>query len=243
MSAAPPPRRWLITGASRGLGRQLALQAADQGDEVLALARDALALQALARQATPGRIQALPLDLASASGLGTAAAEAVARAGGVDVLVNNAGIGAYKPLSEHTEAELLQVLQVNLGAVMQLCHALLPALLASAAAGRRPHIVNIGSDLGRRPLANMAAYVATKHGLTGFSHSLLRELKGQGVKVSLVNPGIIDTDFGGGREGSRDEAWSLRPAALAALVLQLVQQPGSLVVDELSVHPLGQGDF
>jgi 3-oxoacyl-[acyl-carrier protein] reductase len=126
---------------------------------------------------------------------------------------------------------------------MQICHALLPALRASAEAGRRPHIVNIGSDLGRRPLANMAAYVASKHGLTGFSHSLLRELKGEGIKVSLVNPGIIDTDFGGGQEGSRDEAWSLRPAALATLVLQLVNQPGSMLVDEVSVHPLGQGDF
>jgi short-subunit dehydrogenase len=89
----------------------------------------------------------------------------------------------------------------------------------------------------------MAAYVASKHGLTGFSHSLLRELKSEGIKVSLVNPGIIDTDFGGAREGSKDEAWSLRPATLATLVMQLVDQPGSVVVDELSVHPLGQGDF
>ena len=236
-------RRWLITGASRGLGRQLALQAAAQGDEVLALARDSAALHALANAAPPGRITPLPLDLARADGLGAAVAAAVASAGGVDVLVNNAGIGTYKPLAEHSEGELLQVLQVNLGAVMQICHALLPALLTSAAAGRRPHIVNIGSDLGRRPMANMAAYVATKYGLTGFSHSLLRELKGAGIKVSLVNPGIIDTDFGGGREGSREEAWSLRPAELAALVLQLVQQPGSMVVDELTVHPLGQGEF
>jgi short-subunit dehydrogenase len=174
-------------------------------------------------------------------------AAAVAAAGGVDVLVNNAGIGRYAPLAEHSEAELLQTVQVNLAAPMQLCLALLPALRDSARAGRRPHIVNIGSDLARRPLAHMAAYVATKHALAGFSHSLLRELKGEGIKVSLVNPGIIDTAFGGATEGSKptagDQDWALHPAALAALVLQLVAQPGNVVVDELTVHPLGQGDF
>jgi short-subunit dehydrogenase len=88
----------------------------------------------------------------------------------------------------------------------------------------------------------MTAYVASKHGLTGFSHSLLREVKGAGIKVSLINPGIIDTDFGGGTEGTRDQAGSLQPADLARLILQVIEQPGSTLVDELSVHPLGQ-DF
>ena len=240
-------RTWLITGASRGLGRHLALQAAARGDTVLALARDAQALQALAAAAPAGLVQPLVIDLARGPGLGAAVAAAVQAAGGIDVLVNNAGIGAYKPLGENSEAELLQTLQVNLAAPMQMCLALLPALRDSARAGRRPHIVHIGSDLGRRPLANMAIYVATKHGLTGFSHSLLRELKGEGIKVSLVNPGIIDTAFGGATQGSKDtageQAWSLHPATLATLVLQIVDQPGSTVIDELSVHPLGQGEF
>jgi short-subunit dehydrogenase len=88
----------------------------------------------------------------------------------------------------------------------------------------------------------MAVYAASKHGLAGFSHSLLREVKGAGIKVSLINPGIIDTDFGGAAEGSRDASWSLRPAQLADLIVQVIEQPGSTLVDELTVHPLGQ-DF
>jgi short-subunit dehydrogenase len=88
----------------------------------------------------------------------------------------------------------------------------------------------------------MAPYVAAKHGLAGFSHSLLREVRASGIKVSLINPGIIDTDFGGGTEGSRDPAASLRPEELARLIIQVIDQPGSTLVDELSVHPLGQ-DF
>lgn len=229
---------WIVTGASRGLGRHLALGLAGRGHRVLACARDESRLRALA-QAGEGRIRAVTLDLSDARQIAVRLRAAMAGERDLAGVINNAGIGHYKPFLEHDEAELLQVLQVNLGAVMQVCHAVLPRLLQQG----RGHIVNIGSDLGRRPLANMAAYVASKHGLAGFTHSLLREVKAQGVRVTLVNPGLIDTDFNGGSEGGSDGYRSLRPAALAALILQLVEQPDGLLVDELSVHPLGQSDF
>jgi short-subunit dehydrogenase len=228
---------WLVTGASRGLGRELASQLAARGDRVLAIARNADALHALA--ATHPTLVPVRLDLADTDAIGPAL-RAVLR--GVDDLagaINNAGIGWYKPFLEHDESELRRLLQVNLLAPMQVCRAVLPALLAQG----HGHIVNIGSDLGRRPLANMAPYVASKHGLAGFSHSLLREVKGRGVRVSLVQPGLIDTGFGGGEEGGGDGVGSLAVAALARLVLQLIDAPPGLVVDELTVHPLGQADF
>jgi short-subunit dehydrogenase len=235
-------KTWLITGASRGLGRQLALQLAARGDEVLAVARDTARLQALADEVHAdgrGRVLPLPLDLSDSSALHARISAATAALPRLDGVVNNAGIGAYKPLLAHDPAELMLVIQVNLTAAMLVCHAVLPRLLAQG----HGHIVNIGSDLARRPLAQMAAYVASKHGLAGFTHSLLREVRSRGVKVSLVNPGIIDTGFGGGVEGSGDAHGSLPPEALAAVVLQLLDQPGSVTVDELSVHPLGQADF
>jgi len=229
---------WLITGASRGLGRHLALALARRGQGVIAAARDRGRLEALAAEVPPGMIKPLVLDLADGASLATSVTRAVAPLARLSGVINNAGIGVYKPFIDHAEGELVDIIQVNLTAVIQICHAVLPKLLAQ----RSGHIVNIGSDLARRPLANMAAYAASKHGLAGFSHSLLREVKDARVKVSLINPGIIDTDFGGAAEGSRDEAWSLRPAQLAELIVQLIEQPGSLLVDELTVHPLGQ-DF
>lgn len=229
---------WIVTGASRGLGRQLVSKLAARGHRVLACARESEDLRALG--ATNPRIQPLPLDLARRDAIAPAIAAALAPIDDLAGLINNAGIGSYKPFLEHREQELVDILQVNLIATMQLCHAVLPRLLSL----RRGHIVNIGSDLGRRPLANMAAYVASKHGLAGFSHSLLREVKDHGIRVSLVQPGIIDTGFGGGVEGSRkDPAAALDPSELAAAVLGLIEAPAHVVIDELTVHPLGQRDF
>jgi short-subunit dehydrogenase len=236
------PMTWIVTGASRGLGRHLAQQLAERGHAVLAIARDAARLNSLAA-AHPGRITPLPLDLADAASVAPAMARALEALPRIDGLVNNAGFGAYKPFVEHTESESLALVQVNFTAAVQMCHAVLPRLLQQ----RRGHIVHIASDLARRPLANMAVYAAAKHALAGFSHSLLREVKAHGVKVSLVNPGIIDTDFGAADgqtlEGSRGAEGSLRPAQLAALIVQMVEQPGSMLVDELTVHPLGQAEF
>jgi short-subunit dehydrogenase len=233
---------WIVTGASRGLGRHLVQQLAARGRPVLAIARDSGRLQRLAEE-HPGLVVPLVLDLADAGAIAPTMARALATLPTIEGLVNNAGFGAYKPFVEYSEAEALAVVQVNFTAAIQMCHAVLPRMLAQG----RGHIVNIASDLARRPLANMAVYSAAKHGLAGFSHSLLREVKARGVRVSLVNPGIIDTDFGAAEgqtlEGSKGADWSLRPAQLASLIVSLTEQPGSMLVDEISVHPLGQGDF
>ena len=196
----PTCRLGSVTGASRGLGRHLALQLAQRGHRVLACARDEERLAQLAESGA-GDIRPVTLDLSDARQIQVRLRAAMAGERDIAGVINNAGIGHYKPFTEHSEAELLQILQVNLGAVMQVCHAVLPRLLAQG----RGHIVNIGSDLGRRPLANMAAYVASKHGLAGFTHSLLREVKDRGVRVTLVNPGLIDTDFNGG--AGRRQRW------------------------------------
>lgn len=225
---------WLVTGASRGLGRHLSLALAARGHQVLACARDAQRLDALA-QAGGGRITPVVVDLSDAAQVLPCIRAAIAPIKRLSGVINNAGIGEYKPFIEHSESELLAILQVNLGAVMQICQVVVPRLIEQGSG----QIINIGSDLARRPLANMAAYAASKHGLAGFSHSLLREVKAHGVKVSLINSGIIDTDFGGASEGSRDESWSLRPQWLAGLIVQLIEQPDAVVIDELTVHPLG----
>ena len=231
---------WIVTGASRGLGAALVSELLGRGESVLATARDLGQLQAL-KALAPERVAICELDLRDGKQICAKLSQSLAPFTAISGVFNNAGIGSYNAFTEHSEAELIDILQVNLTAVIQICHVVVPILLRQGLG----HIVNIGSDLGRRPLANMAAYVASKHGLTGFSHSLLREVKKAGLRVSLVNPGMIDTHFGGAMQeaGTRDEALHLKPDALAKLVVDITCQPGHLLIDELTVHPLGQAEF
>lgn len=231
----------LVTGASRGLGAALGRELAMRGYRVLLAARSEADLVALIESLPPearARAGYLAVDLRRLEGLASFAAQAQARLGSVDVLINNAGIGSYKPFAEWSPAELIDCMHVNLMAPMLLSHALLPAMRGRG----RGMLLQIASDLARRYLANMAPYVASKFGLLGLSGSLLREVKGQGIKVTTVLPGIIDSAFGGGREGEKGETWSLRPAQLAARVVDLLELPEHVVIDELAIHPMQQ-DF
>jgi NADP-dependent 3-hydroxy acid dehydrogenase YdfG len=158
------------------------------------------------------------------------------RLGKIDILVNNAGVGWYKPFDAWSIAELDLAIDVNLKGTMYMTRAVLPEMQESGYG----QIVNVASDLGRRVLPNMAPYVASKFGVVGFSGSLLREVKGRGVKIMTITPGIIDTYFGGGAEGTKDEAWSLRPQFVARTVVEMLRLPRHWVVDELSIHAMGQ---
>jgi len=229
----------LVTGASRGLGRHLSLRLARDGANVVLCARSDADLQAVAEEvkAAGGTPMVYRLDVRDRAAFSACLAAVQTRFGGLDALVLNAGLSPIKPFAEWTPEEIDEVLDVNLRAVVHGAHAALPYLLA-----RRGHLVIVASDVGRRPAANLTPYAAAKHGVVGFAGSLLREVKGQGVRVTSLLPGIIDTYFGGGAEGSRDESWAMRPEAVADTIAWILAQPPGVVLDEVTIHPLGQ-DF
>lgn len=228
----------VITGASMGLGRQLSLQLAETGARLALIARNSKLLHELSSQLQESNheCQAFVCDLSDAKALSECCEQIHQRMGSVDMLINNAGIGQYKPFLEHTTEEHDQIIDVNFRALVQITYAFLPDMLQK----RGGHILNIGSDLSDRPLANMAVYSATKHAIRGFSLSLMREVKNSGIKVSLVNPGIIDTAFNGAEEGSKQANWALQADQLSATVIQVLTQPGYQNIDELTIHPLEQ---
>ncbi|MFO1221115.1 MAG: SDR family NAD(P)-dependent oxidoreductase [Burkholderiaceae bacterium] len=232
-------RHVLVTGASRGLGAALCAELLARGYRVTGVARSADELRRR-RDALPDAQRARAdwrvCDLADPAATVALVQDMLHRGDAPDVLINNAGAGAFKPLLEWSDHELADCVHLNLLAPMLLARAVLPGMIER----RHGTIVNIASDLARRPLANMAPYVAAKHGLLGFSASLLREVKAHGIKVSTVLPGIIDTAFGGATPGSKDEARSLQCDALASRIADLLELPGSMVIDELTIHPLHQ---
>ena len=229
----------LITGASRGLGRCLAVAGAKRAHRLALTARDAAGLERLAadlRQEHGCEVQCFPGDL-SLPGLAQQCARHVEDSmGAPDVLINNAGIGWWRSFLEHSDEDHDRLIDLNFRAVVHLTHALLPAMTQRG----HGHIINIASDLADRPLGNMTVYTATKHALRGFSHSLSQEVRPLGIKVSLLNPGMIDTSFHTMEEGSLDEAVALKPGPLAELVMTMLEQPGHQVVDEMTVHAARQ---
>ena len=223
----------IVTGGSRGLGRHIALELARRGVRVAVSARteDELSRVAAEIGEAGGEAVAVPIDVTRWDAVERGVQAARAHFGRVDILVNNAGVGWYKPFEEHTVAELDLTLDVNLRGTMYMTRAVLPHV---------EQIVNVASDLGRRVIPNMAPYVASKFGMVGFAGSLLREVKGRGIKVMTVTPGIIDTFFNGGAEGTKDESWSLRPQFLAKAIVDLLELPRHWVVDEMAIHAMGQ---
>ena len=183
----------LITGAATGIGRATSLQLAGSGWDVLAGVRDAAAGEALERDAPSGRVQALTLDVTDPKQIASAAA-AVAQAtgasssGGLDALVNNAGIGVGGPLELVTQDDLRRQFDVNVFAQVAVTQAMLPAL--RRAGGR---IILISSIGGRVAMAYTAPYAASKHAIEAIGDALRVELARSNITVAIIEPGSVAT--------------------------------------------------
>ncbi|HJQ47703.1 MAG TPA: SDR family NAD(P)-dependent oxidoreductase [Amycolatopsis sp.] len=174
----------VVTGASSGIGAATALRLHEAGARLVLHGRDAARLAELAERTGGVPVVA---DLTDPG----AAAEIAARAGDVDILVNNAGIGWAGPFTEMTAEDVRRLVDVNLTAQIELTRALLPALRTKP----RASVVFVTSIAGRTSVAGEAVYSAVKAGVDAFAESLRFELAGTGVRIGVVVPGVVDTEF------------------------------------------------
>ena len=185
----------LITGASRGIGRALALAFADRGAHLILASRNEQQLQAVASQCRAVRqeIQTLtvPTDVTDEQQLARLVSRAVERFGRIDILVNNAGIIQGGSLAVMTLETFKHHLEVNVLSAVRLTQLVLPIMYRQ----RSGYIVNIASASGRHTMPYFIAYGVSKHALLGFSEGLRRELAGTEIRVLTVNPGYTDTDM------------------------------------------------
>jgi short-subunit dehydrogenase len=186
-------RRMLITGASSGIGRALAEAAAKEGAAVAVAARSAEKLDELAASlnAAGAKVVAVPADVTSAADRQRLLDTAVERLGGLDVLVNNAGLGSHGHFADSTEAIMRQVMEVNFFAPAELMRLAIPLL----AQGREPAIVNVASMCGRRGMPAWPEYSASKFALVGLAEALRAELVRWDIAVLTILPGLTGTDW------------------------------------------------
>jgi NADP-dependent 3-hydroxy acid dehydrogenase YdfG len=222
----------LVTGASRGIGAAVAHSLAAEGVRLALASRsgDDLGLDgAVAR----------PCDVRRPDDLEALAAEAVERFGGIDILVANAGVGAYGPFLDLPADQLEEMIDVNVKGTLYAVRATLPHLLKSEAAD----IVTLASEAGRRGLPLEAVYCASKFAQVGFTRALDHELHEQGVRCSNVCPGGVATDFAMGRGRTPDMpalAGMMTPEDVAEVVLFVITRPRNHRILETALRPVAE---
>lgn len=224
----------LVTGSSAGIGLAIAELLVSTGLDVVVNSRsDAKARDVAARLSAsgPGRAVGLGGDVRRPEDCARLVEGAVRELGRLDVLVNNAGVGVLKPIHELSLEDWAAQVETNLGGVFHCSRAAVPHLKRTGDGW----IVNVGSLAGRNPFAGGAAYNATKFGVVGMSEAMMLDLRYEDIRVSMIMPGSVETDFGSG--AMRKKGWALRPADVARAVLQLIQLPPHALVSRIEMRP------
>ena len=185
------PATWFVTGTSRGLGLDLVTQVLQRGDNAVATTRSVERLMSALDGVDTSRLMALEVDLVNEQQVHSAVASAKNRFGGIDVVVNNAGYGFLAAVEEVTDIEARQMFDVQIFGAWNVLRAVLPGF-REAHSG---HIINISSVLGLTSFPGWGLYCAGKYALEGLTESLAAEVAEQGIKVTLIEPGYMRTDF------------------------------------------------
>jgi len=228
----------IITGASKGIGRACALALAAKKARLVLTARHENTLREVAAEARALGAEVLPLvlDMRVEEDIQTMIRETVQRFGGVDVLINNAGIGIFKPVAETTTEDWDRMFRLNVRGVFIATREALPFLRQS----REGFIVNVASLAGKNPVPGGAGYAATKHALLGFSKSLMLEERKNGIRVLAICPGSVNTPFFDDHHHKMDEEKRkriLQAPDVASTIVQALELPPNAMISELDIRP------
>lgn len=222
-------RTVLVTGASRGIGRSIALRFAEEGARVALVSRTVAELLQTASlvDKAGARTIAIPTDIRDRDGVVASVTKAEEELGPIDVLVNNAGVFLWRPFLKLSAEEWDLVIATNLTGAANFCRAVLPGMMAR----RRGRIVNVSSIHGMRGEANLAAHSAAKFGLIGMTQSLAREFREYNIAVNAVCPGTVENklDETGAADRAEPLAEKLWPRDVARTVLFLASDDAAAI--------------
>ncbi len=222
----------IVTGASKGIGRAIAMALAAEGAHVVLTARTPAPLEAVEEEIRKlgANSLAIPADVGVESQVQAMVDAALKRFGTIDILVNNAGIGIFKPVVELSTEEFDAMWQVNMRGTFLVTRAVLPAMMKASSGS----IVNIASLAGKNTIKGGAGYCATKWALRGFSGSLMLEVREKNIRVVTIFPGSVETGFSrSGRKGPH----LTQPEDVAGAVIFAVTAPARSMFSEIDLRP------
>ncbi|MEW5927188.1 MAG: SDR family oxidoreductase [Gemmatimonadota bacterium] len=225
----------VVTGASKGIGYAIAEALAGAGGNVVISARNEAEVQEAARrlnEVSEGEVVGVAADVRRLEDVRRMIGTASDRFGGVDVLVNNAGVGGFAPIDRIDPEKWNQIIETNLTGVYYCCHEAVPVMRGRGGGW----IINIASLAGKNPLAGGTAYNASKFGLVGFSEALMLDVREYDIRVNYIMPGSVATYFNDHTPGEED-AWKIQPEDIAQIVMDLLAFPGRTLPSRVEVRP------
>ncbi len=222
----------LLTGASRGIGRAIALELADLGFDLALVGRDQASLEETASLIPGTRVSLITADLSDPGSAKYIVERTVSAFGGLDLLVNCAGVPQKGPFTEVTPEEWDKVFAVNARAPFFICQAALEPLKKSS----KPMVINIASVVGFKGYINQSVYSSSKHALTGFTKVFAKEVQPFGIRVHLISPGGVATEMVKKMRPDIDPSELIQPEEIAEIVRFLVTRKGSGTIDQFYIR-------
>ncbi|MGG1677242.1 SDR family oxidoreductase [Neobacillus sp. NRS-1170] len=228
----------IVTGASRGIGREISVKLAEQGMKLTLVGSSAQVTETASELKKLGFENVLPVqaDVSNEEDMLRVVQYTIDAYGSVDVLVNNAGVGFFKLTEDVTVDEWRKVFEVNVQGVFLATKAVLPHMKKK----RSGTVITISSDVGRYTIPNGSAYTATKYAVQGFSGSVAQEVREYGIRVGTINPGMVDTYFAESEQGLPEKKDWLKVADIANAVVYMASAPKHMIIDEIVLHPFVQ---
>jgi 3-oxoacyl-[acyl-carrier protein] reductase len=224
----------MVSGASKGIGRAIAEKLAVEGVRLSLCARGADQLRAVARDLEDKHgtaCLAYPADLSHAEDIQGWVRATVEQLGGIDILINNAGVGWFGNVESMEHDDWRRVIDTNITGLFNCCKAAIPHLRRRGGGW----IINMSSLAGTNPFAGAAGYCASKAAMDAFSEALMQEVRHDGIRVSYVKPGSVNTDFTGHADPANE--WKLRPEDVAQVVMDLVGHDERSLPSRVEIRP------
>jgi NAD(P)-dependent dehydrogenase (short-subunit alcohol dehydrogenase family) len=225
----------IVTGGTLGIGRAIAEALVREGAKVCIGARHEDEVERVASElgdAGEGPVVGAVCDVRDYEQVKALVEHAAAELGGVDILINNAGVGLFGRVEEMSPEDFRGVIETNLFGVFYCCHEAIPQMKLRGGG----YIINISSLAGTNAHPQMSAYNASKFGLNGFSEALMQEVRHDNIKVSYIMPGSVNTHFGDD-EPSAEKSWQLQPEDIAQVVIDLLNHPERSLPSRVEIRP------